>query len=410
MKPFILLFSLIFFAAPGSYEAAIPYFSHVRDVTVSAPYRQNYIVVDQFLWLWAHARPDLADIRLYDGQTQVPYVLQEQRGGVSSAEQEAKILNLGSVAGRTEFDLDVSAPAEYDHIRLQLSAKDFVISARVEGRNDLAGHQGVQLGKNTLYDFSKENLGSNSVIKLPVSSFRYLHVRLDHGVSPDQVKGAFVFRVQEKKATWQPVGEFKGQISAGKQMVDSWQVMSKVPVGRIRFRVAANEVNFRRSVTVSDAQGVEIAQGCISRVRMVRGGTIVVSEDLDLDLPETRTSSLTIHVENGDDRPLRDLATQLLSVERRIYFDPGSRTALKLYAGDEKLDMPIYDYAKFFQQDAAAVEAKLEPDKVNPDHRDRPDDRPWSEQHAVLLWTAMILAIAVLAILAVRGFRSETSV
>ena len=404
MKPFVLLFSLIFFAAPGTYEAAIPFFSHVRDVTVSAPYRQNYIMVDRDIW--AHARPDLSDIRLYDGQAQVPYVLSEQHGGVSSAEQEAKILNLGSVAGHTEFDLDVSAPAEYDHIRLQLTAKDFVNIAQTEGRDELSKHQGVQLGKSTLYDFTKENLGSNSIIKLPTSSFRFLHVQLERGISPEQVKGAYVFRVQEKQAAWMPVGEFKGQTSGAKQTVDSWQVSPKVPVERIRFRVAANEVNFCRTVSVTDAQGAEVARGCISRVRMVRGGTTVVSEDLDLNLPETRTSSLTVHVENGDDRPLRDLSTQPLSMERRIYFDPGDKTALKLYVGDNKLEAPIYDYAKFFQQDVAAVKAKLGPDSANPAYTGRPDDRPWSERHTMLLWTAMILAIAVLAVLAVRGFRS----
>ena len=55
---------------------AIPYFTNVRDVTAVAN-RQNYIVVDEEIW--QHARPDLADIRLYKGEQQVPYVLRERR-------------------------------------------------------------------------------------------------------------------------------------------------------------------------------------------------------------------------------------------------------------------------------------------------------------------------------------------
>ncbi len=35
------------------------------------------------------------------------YALSEQRGGTSSHEEAARILNLGSVGGRTEFDLDL---------------------------------------------------------------------------------------------------------------------------------------------------------------------------------------------------------------------------------------------------------------------------------------------------------------
>jgi hypothetical protein len=38
----------------------------------------------------------------------------------------------------------------------------------------------------------------------------------------------------------------------------------------------------------------------------------------------------------------------------------------------------------------------------------RPDDRPWSERHKAVLWAAMLLAVVVLAVLAVRGFKSET--
>ena len=93
------------FASPP--EPAIPYFTNIRDVQISQPDRQNYLVVDEEIW--AHARPDLADLRLYDGQAQVQYALSEQYGGVSTEQQEAKILNLGSIAGHTEFDIDVGA-------------------------------------------------------------------------------------------------------------------------------------------------------------------------------------------------------------------------------------------------------------------------------------------------------------
>ena len=69
------------------------------------PASQNYFVVDEEIW--THARPDLADLRIYDGESQVQYALSEQRGGTSSQEVAAKILNLGSVGGHTEFDLDM---------------------------------------------------------------------------------------------------------------------------------------------------------------------------------------------------------------------------------------------------------------------------------------------------------------
>src|SRR5206468_1710942 len=96
----LIISLLLLFGTPGAAsrpEAAIPYFTNVREVRIAEPGRQNFIVVDEELW--NHSRPDLADLRLYDQGTAVQYALSEQRAGVSSEEASAKILNLGTVAG-----------------------------------------------------------------------------------------------------------------------------------------------------------------------------------------------------------------------------------------------------------------------------------------------------------------------
>jgi hypothetical protein len=67
----------------------------------------------------------------------------------------------------------------------------------------------------------------------------------------------------------------------------------------------------------------------------------------------------------------------------------------------------VYDYAKMFQEDAAAVQATLSPVLPNPAYTPRPDDRPWSDRHPSVLWIAMIGAVVVLAALALRGLVSQ---
>ncbi len=194
MKAFLLLVASVTFAATG-YEAAIPYFSQQRSITVSAPDKQNYVPLDADIF--AHARPDLSDIRIYDGQAQVPYMLLRQSGGSSTQENQAKILNLGAVAGRTEFDVDTSSFDEYDRVRLQIDAKDFINSAQIEGRRTPNDKSGSNLGTSTLYDFTKEGLGSNFTLKFPTASFPYLHVRLAPGIRPGQVKAAYLSSFSE---------------------------------------------------------------------------------------------------------------------------------------------------------------------------------------------------------------------
>jgi hypothetical protein len=406
MKPACcVLFALIFFQV-SHYEAATSYFGHVRDVTIASSDRQNYVVVDSNVW--AHSRADLADVRLYDGQTQIPYVIKQRRGGVSSVEQEAKVLNLGSVAGHTEFDIDVGELPEYDRVRLRLDATNFIAAAEAEGRNDLHQGPGAQLGSSTLYDFTRENLGSNFVLKLPPSNFRFLHIRLAAGVRPGQVKGAVLFNLQEEKAVWTTAGT----CHSGAQTKDTIFICegsTGTPVDHLEFQMASTTVNFRRTVTITDAKSSVIAIGEINRIRILRAGQSVISENLAIALSGIREKQFTITIENGDDAALPVQAIQPQSIERRLFFNPEGKTALKLYYGDEKLSEPSYDYARLFQEDALAVEAKLSADVANPAYTGRPDERPWSERHKGVLWAAMILAVAVLGGLAMRGFRPPAS-
>jgi Protein of unknown function (DUF3999) len=387
-------------------DPALSFFTNVRDIHIAQPGVQNYFVVDAEIW--GRSRLDLGDLRIYDGQTQVQYALDLERGGVSTHEVPARILNLGTIGGHTEFDLDMGQIGEYDRIRLSLDAKDFISTASLAGSNSVGQRPAAQLPTSTLYDFTREDLGSNSVLKLPTSSFHYLHVSLSPGIAPQQVKGATVYNVQETKASWTEVGSCGIPQQKQRTTLITCQAPLRVPVDRIRFQVERGQVNFHRGVIVTDSNGRQETAGEITRVRLNREGTTVVSEEMDLPIEYQRSGFLTIAIDNGDNPPLAMAAVQLLSIERRVYFDPTGKTLVKLYYGDEKLHGPTYDYARFFNADPAAVKAELGPEGANEAYRERPDDRPWSERHNVVLWITMLLAVAVLAVLAIRGLRGDS--
>jgi hypothetical protein len=405
MRLALPLLLLCCFAAdvPTRPEAAIPYFTNARAVRIAQPERQSYFVVDEELW--NHSRSDLGDLRLYDGGSPVQYAVSEQHAGVSSEEVDAKILNLGSASGHTEFDLDAQGIAEYDRVRLRLDAHDFVATASVSGGNAPGKAAEVELTPSTLYDFSKEQLGSNFQLKLPPSSFRYLHIKLPAGIRPDQVKGAAIYDLREQQAAWTKVGSCSAPQQKQRLTVIACDVPARVPLSRISFAIDPAQVNFRRTVGVKNDQGVQIANGEISRVRVNRGGTLVTNESLAMSVSGT-SSHLTINVDNADNPPLNITGAQPLSLERRVYFDPQGRATLKLYYGDEKLLPPVYDYARFFHAEASPAQAQLGPGAHNPEYAGRPDDRPWSERHTMILWTAMLVVVVALAALALRGLRT----
>src|SRR5437870_12937833 len=148
MKMVLSAFVVALSIAALGYEAGIPYFARLRNLTVSAPDRQNYVVVDPDIWKFS--RNDLADLRIYDRQSQVPYALIKQSGGSSNQETTAKILNLGSVGGHTEFDLDVGGLQEYERVRLEIDTKNFI--NRSEERR-----VGKECKSRRTADVSKEN-------------------------------------------------------------------------------------------------------------------------------------------------------------------------------------------------------------------------------------------------------------
>lgn len=397
---------LVLADAPTRPEAAVAYFTNVREVQIAQGGQQNYFVVDEELW--THSRPDLGDLRLMDGDSPVQYAMSEQRAGTTSEEVEAKILNLGSVSGHTEFDLDTQGLAEYDRIRLRLDAHDFVATASVSGGSEPGKATEVQLTPSTLYDFTKEQLGSNFQLKLPSSSFRYLHIKLSSGISPQQVKGANIFNLREQQARWVKVGSCGTPQQKQHLTVIACSLPPRVPLNRIAFQVASEQINFRRTVTLEDDKDATFASGDISRVRVNRAGTLVVNEELSI-AASRGASQFTIAIDNGDNPPLNVSGAELLSIERRVYFDPQGKSTLRLYYGDEKLPAPVYDYARFFHQDASAAVAQLGPGAHNAQYAGRPDERPWSERHPGVLWSVMLLAVAVLAVVAFRGLRTPVA-
>jgi len=401
----LLFLLLVVVEAANPPEPAIPFFRELREVRIAQPDRQNFFIVDEEIW--HYSRTELGDLRLYDGETPVEYALSEQRAGVSSEEVEAKILNLGSVRGHTEFDLDAGGLAEYDRIRLRLDAHDFVATASVSGGGALGKTSEVELPPSTLYAFTKEQLGSNSQLKLPTSSFRYLHVRISSGIRPEQVKGAAIYNLHEQKASWTKVGSCAAPEAKSRKTLITCTAPVPVPLSRILLQVAPEQVNFRRVVSVEDREGQQIASGEISRVRLNRAGILVTSEELAVNLGGS-PGTFTLVIDNGDNPPLRILSAQPFSLERRVYFDPQGKNTFTLYYGDEKLPAPVYDYARLFHIDASATEAQLGPVAQNPHYTGRPDDRPWSERHMAILWGAMVLAVLGLAVLAIRGLRKES--
>ena len=398
--------------------SAISYFKYQRLIQAS-PGGQRYVTMDDAIW--KNARPDLGDLRLYNGQQELPYALTVERGSRESDNKDVRVLQQSIVGGKTQFVIDMADVAEYDHIALNLSTKNFVAHARVEGQDDLHGKQWALLAEPILYDLSKENLGGNSMLRLPLSSYKYLRVAIDGPVKPDDVLGATAEFRQEQKAVWRQVGgaptvtelpatAARGDAShEGKGTVLTFAVPENVPVDRVTLDIDPAQPNFRRLVQVTDDKDAYIGSGEIDRIHMVRSGQKIDSDAHDVSFSAVGHKSIKIIIYNGDDPPLKLTSARLQQLERRLYFDAPASGQITLYYGDDKLEPPVYDYAKLFLLARDAGPAQLGAEQANSAYTGRPDERPWTERHPAVLWIAIVAAVLVLGAIAVRSMKSTTS-
>jgi hypothetical protein len=393
---FALLGFVVLLSAPISHSK---YQRAVAGVAVG----QNYVAVDQTIW--NHARSDLGDLRLVAADAEIPYTVAVQQGSFEQNRRELKVFQQASAQGKTQFLIDMSGLAEYDHVQLKLDTRDFVAHALVEGQDDPHARTWSNVGSTILYDLSRDHLGSNMMVRIPRSTYRYLRLTIDGPVSPRDVQGANSEMAEEHPAVWRDVSATSTQTQSGKDTVFNFSVPKDIAIERVMF-VAPGATNFWREVEIRDDKDAWLGSGEIERVHMVRGGQKIDTEHLDVRLSENGHEKFRLIVHNRDDRPLNFTGAQLQQLERRVYFEVPAPQSLLLYYGDEDLSAPAYDYSRIFQQANNATAATFGPEIANPGFTTRPDRRPWSERHPAILWIAIVAAVLGLGSVALRSMRT----
>jgi len=383
--------------------SSISYLKYERPVQ-SLSSGQQYIAVDE--GIWQHARADLGDLRLYAGSTEVPYSLVSERGTQEQERKDVPVLQQSTVGAKTQFLINMSGLAEYDHVNLKLAARNFVAHATVEGADDLHAARWAALGDSILYDLSRENLGGSGMLRLPRTTYKYLRVTIDGAVKPNEVQGATSELREEHPPVWRQVGSTPREQQKGKDTVFTFNISDKVPAEKVHFEVAPGQANFRREIEIRDEKDEWLGSGEIARIHMVRSGQKIDSEDDDVTFSQREQKIVNVIIHNGDDPPLKLTGVRLEQLERRMYFDAPTSGQLKLYYGDEKLERPVYDYAKLFLRQKIATAAQISAETNNAAFTGRRDDRPWSEKHPVVLWIGIVGAVMVLGTIALRSMKT----
>ena len=398
----------------------IKYFRYERPVQIVPPRAgQSCLALDP--GVFAHAAPELADLRLYRDGAETPFVIR----AASPAQAEEKPitpLNLGLRGGQTVFDAALPE-GHYSDLQLAVTGQNFIATVKVSGSQSETGSAETRIGSYTIFDLTGQKLGRSTVLHLPESDFRYLHFRVEGPLSPESITGLSVERLPASQPRYVTVAESALLTQKGRSSVLEFTVPAHLPVDRIAFLPGASPALFSRDVSVkvtpvlpASSDVVQpsrtfASSGNILRVHSQQNGRQIDEERLAIDAPWvdfSTPSKWTVAIENGDDAPLRLESVRLQMLERDLCFEADANGAYVLYYGDPALAAPRYDYATLFTPQANAPQIAAGPEQPNPVYQPRPDTRPFTEKHPALLWVALAVVIVLLGAIALRSFKAAT--
>jgi hypothetical protein len=357
------------------------------------------------------ARPDLADLRLYDGKgKEVPYALRIRQSRDERQPVSAREFNRGTGPNRSaEVQLELTAgQIEHNELELASSGMNFRRRLTLEGSDDGKDWVAIKIEPGFVVHFDVDHQTVDvRKFHYPTSRYRHLRIRVfsDTGLPNDQPQIGLVavFR------TVQVAGEdVELPANLGQHQFDrgdggpgsAWiiDLGAKVPCSRLILDIADEEFSrqYRLEVPATELESNRYLHSGI--LQRQRGGT---DKALEIRLPqETTARRLRLVVTDNRNPPLTITGVRYAAAARQVVFAPPAEVAtpLRLYFGQPTAGAPNYDFA-------ASLPAKLTPEplratlaavETNPTYV--PPPKPLTER-----WPALVYIVLAAASLALAG-------
>jgi hypothetical protein len=355
------------------------------------------------------SEPGLTDLRVIDGAgLEVPYLVHVRAGKSSREWRPTEMTDPGFVEGRyTEAIVEIGGEEpRHNAVELRTGEDDFFVWVSVATSED-RGIWKVLLERAPAYRFRSEGVEGNLEVTYPESRARWLRLRIldpDKAFPLEDVRVAYEVREPTVRI---PVAQRlqRGEDREGGRTVWTVDLEGAAPISGVQFRSDAAE--FHRPVVVHSSDDGEAwarsGQGDIFR-RESAGETGGVLERLEVELPDRWARFWLVEVLDRDDRPVDGLMPELQFTERDLVFRPTGRGRYLVLHGNPQAKPASYDLARVTTREEieAAAPLALGPRSRNAGYVSA---APWTEQHPVVLWAALGLAVAVLFLLALRTLR-----
>jgi hypothetical protein len=381
------------------------------------------------------ARPDLADIRLIDPDSeQVPYVLAMPKDITKSVEYSPAIINRATDDNKAAMvTLDFGKQVVKNRVEVDTAGGNFRRAVKVEGSNDNIKFFTVV---ETAYVFAITLDRRFSRIDLPANDYRYLRITVtpmpeetDSPVIEEVRASQFETKLAERYPVMMPQSEHSEDQKSKSSIYIYDLAYRHLPISEVELEVEDNTFyryvtlegrnETTRKVRIDSEDNRERFREVEVQWKRITSGTIYRYTDADGKKRENMVLHLSpaarvyrylrLTIKNYDDRPLTLNSASAEMIPHRIVFEWRDNLKHTLYVGSTSAKKPQYDISRMLTRplQVGARPAVLTGITDNPIFG-QAEEKPlaWTEKHKVLLWIIMGVLVVVLGGFILKSFKS----
>ncbi len=396
--------------ADSTFPPGWSHWCYSREMNLAFVDRRSLVSASVPEEIYSHSANRLADLRVVDDRgREVPYLLNVPMGETRVERRPTMMREQSFVPGEfSQFVVDVNLPVNfYNAVKIGTRETDFLTWAEVAVSDD-AREWRIVCDRAPLFRFNKQNLQGTQTLHYSDTNARYIRLRVLDGTKRFQLSSVEVLYEVSSPAERVAVSASPAPIASSERSESAWEadLPSQLPIDEVRFETA--EPEFSRAVTVQASEDRNdwsfVGSGEIYRFRREDA----LREWLNVGFVEDWSQHWRIRVANGSNSPLAAAHLTFYMTPRRLVFyaDPNRRYFI-LY-GQSEAKPPEYDLLRTLPagNGSPLPGATFGPEQVNAGYE---DPRPWTERNPAVLWTCVIIAVGLLAVVALRSLRASSS-
>lgn len=404
MSRFLLALAL---ASPLLAETSDPaQWEYRRRLTVSSPGALHLVRLGPDIL--AHARPDLADLRIFHQDTPLPYSIESLAGSATEQSYAATIMDRTRTAGG-ELQFVVRAPAATRHSRLRLSAAGGGFLRPVHLESSLDGKSWETLIDRAFILAHEQDGVTWRALDLvyPPSTQPYLRARIGDWPDPRTLTGATLLLRQETRPLMQTVREFTPVPESPPAPTETTLRLDfgEKPAPWSRLRVDTSSQSFLRPVRVTLSNDGGSWRTACSGVLFHTNA----AQELTLPCGSQHARYARLYIYNLGAPPLQISRIAAESLVRMLRFVPHEQGEHSLWYGNPEAKPVAYGLAIIADRNAPIERIVLVP---GPERRYGDvlgAIRPWTKEHPAILYGAVFAIAAIIAAYTLRLLRKAAA-